>query len=319
MRNDGMTARMVKRVLQIPTGPRLLLGSAASAIPFYVAAFLSYSVSQAAHFGGAMTLAVHAAVFLVLLTAATFAARYISAVSHMMKQAEQARVALRLHAYAFLDRLVCRDVCRVDDTGALEERFVERFLATKSSLQELVEAAYAAFEAAYSQTVASEERVDFEVTFMTKSYVDQCITIPACANRDGRAPRSMILRQQQNDIYDNTVTAVVYREKRPSVRIIEDTLDPKANYQELYPDQNRRIRSSIVYPVLSDTNELLGTLVVHCDHAGFFRLAEEKYWTDVLEIFAKRLALVKLKLDKLARFVAAGSVELRVAVEPLAF
>ena len=28
---------------------------------------------------------------------------------------------------------------------------------------------------------------------------------------------------------------------------------------------------------------------------------DEKYWTDLLEVFAKRLALVKLKLDALGK------------------
>ena len=132
---------------------------------------------------------------------------------------------------------------------------------------------------------------------MAKSYVDGYITIPACANRDGRAPRSMVLRQRDNQIYDKTVTAALYRDDRPCIRIIEDTASHEAKYEELYPKETERIRSTVVFPVLSNTNVLLGTMVAHCDRTNFFRHRDEKYWTDLFEIFAKRLALVKLKLD----------------------
>ena len=40
-------------------------------------------------------------------------------------------------------------------------------------------------------------------------------------------------------------------------------------YAQLYPGELERLQSSVIYPILSDTNELLGTLVVHCDKTGF--------------------------------------------------
>jgi GAF domain-containing protein len=244
-------------------------------------------------------LGVHATVFIVLLTVVVLIGRYLAHAYDQVTNAQQARMAMRLHAYAHLDRLVIQDVRRITVSPANSQDFAERFVSSKGALQELVEAAYSAFEAGYGKSAQTEERIDFEVTFMTKSYQDGHITIPAYANRDGRAPRSMVLRQQRLDIYEGTVTAAVYREARPSIHIIENTASPQAQYQELYPDQTKRIRSSIVYPVLSCMNELLGTLVVHCDRTGFFNYVDEKYWTDLLEVFAKRLALVKLKLDKL--------------------
>ncbi len=134
---------------------------------------------------------------------------------------------------------------------------------------------------------------------MTKSYIDGYITIPASANKDGRSPLSMVLRKAQPKIYENTISASIYRETRPNVKIIEDTSNQKFGYEVLYAHQLDRIKSSIISPVFSDTNELLGTLVVHCDLINFFKYDKLKYWTNLLEIFAKRLAFEKAKLDLL--------------------
>jgi hypothetical protein len=304
MHKERGVIRLVKWWLGLSDGWRLLLGALGTAVPFYFAAYLSFSVATAAQLGQPLSLVVHAVGFIVLLTFVVGIQRYLAHAYDQMTDAEQARMAVRLHAYAHLDRLVVRDVQRITASPATSQHFAERFVSSRGALQELVEAAYNAFEAAYGTSAKTEERIDFEVTFMTRSYEDGHITIPACANRDGRAPRSMVLRQQQHDIYENTVTAAVYREPRPAIHIVEDTASPPGQYQELYPGQTKRIRSSIVYPVLSGMNELLGTLVVHCDRTGFFKNADEKYWTDLLEIFAKRLALVKLKLDKLVALSA---------------
>jgi hypothetical protein len=78
--------------------------------------------------------------------------------------------------------------------------------------------------------------------------------------------------------------------------IVEDTLAPGAGYDEPYPGQTNRIKSSVVYPVLSSRNAVLGTLVVHCDKVRFFRTGEGRYWREVLEIFAARIALERARL-----------------------
>jgi len=319
MKNNSCMARGIRRVLSWPLSARLFVGALAAAVPFYFSAYLSYSVSAVAVLETPWRLAVHAVVFVVLITLMIFVARYVIAVYQQLSTQEQARVTARLLAYTHLDRQLASDARLVTENNSLNHRFVDRFVASRDSLQTVVEAAYAAFEAAYGHAARTEERIDFEVTFMTKSYVDGHITIPAYANRDARAPRSLILRPNRSDIYDNTVTATVYRELRPRVHIIEDTSDPSTNYQELYPEQKLRIKSSVVFPVLAHTNELLGTLVVHCDRPNFFQRVDEKFWTDVLEIFSKRLALAKLKLDKLTEAARAGTNSLTVPLEATPF
>jgi GAF domain-containing protein len=219
---------------------------------------------------------------------------------------EQARVEQEqeretfLHAYTLCDRTITDALRALHAVNISPGELIEKFTTSLDHIQRAVDAAYNTFEAAYGKHVRTEDRIDFEVTFMTKSYLDGHITIPACANRDGRSPRSMVLRRQKPTIYDTTETAAIYRADRPTVRVVENTKAVKT-YAELYPGETDRIRSSVIYPVLSESNELLGTLVVHCDKPGFFTAAKEKYWCDLMEVFAKRIALHKRKLDILCQ------------------
>ncbi len=290
--------RLVVWYSSIPRSAQHLVSAISTAAPFYFAAVLSYAVSEAARVGGYQQVAVHAGVFLFLFTLVVFVRRYLGGVLESLHAEQEQRRATMAHAYTFIDRFVTQGLIRLRaDTDA--DGFIEAFVTGVARMQSVVDAAYATFESSFGTASIPEQRIDFEVTFMTRSYRDKEITIPAYANREGRAPRSLILRQQRADIYSNTVTATVYREDRPSVHIIEDTDNPQAQYKDVYPGQRERIRSSVVFPVLSETNELLGTLVVHCDRASFFRSNNRKYWCDLLEIFAKRIALEKAKLDRL--------------------
>lgn len=308
--------RLVRRFERLSTGPKLLLGALLTTIPFYFAAVLSYWVANVAKLEDPLVLGLHAVVFVGLFTVVVFVIRFAAAVRAQMQAIEQQRLELRLHAYAYIDRLVSSDLKKLHDDPEMET-LLAGFGASTTALQDVVEAAYHAFESEFGKSTDSKNRTDFEVTFMTRSYRDHNITIPACANRDGRAPRSMVLRRERADIYDATVTAAIYREARPSVRIIEDTGEARYDYQELYPNQTRRIQSSIVFPVFSDANELLGTLVVHCDHRRFFRWEDEKYWCDLLEIFAKRIALIKRRLDIVEHLREQGkNLQLQLPVPP---
>ena len=132
---------------------------------------------------------------------------------------------------------------------------------------------------------------------MTKSYKDNYITIPAYSNRPKRAPISMSLREGKPDIYDNTVTADIYRETKPHMHIIENTNSSVDEYKELYPEQKSRIKSSIVFPVLSPQNKILATVVVHCDKDNFFKKNDFKFWNNLIEIFSKYIGLEKIKID----------------------
>jgi GAF domain-containing protein len=167
-----------------------------------------------------------------------------------------------------------------------------------TAFDHLVQAAYDALTANFGQAERFDERIDFEATFMTKSYLDEEITIAAWANRADRKPTSMQQRASNPKVYERTVTADVYHADRPGMQIVEDTSASESGYAELYAGQKQRIKSSVVYPVLSSEYELLGTLVLHCDHPCFFAWRDEKFWRTFCEVFATRLALAKLQLDE---------------------
>jgi flagellar biosynthesis chaperone FliJ len=168
-------------------------------------------------------------------------------------------------------------------------------LASLGHIQQLISSLYQVLQSQFGRAGSLLNTVEFEATFMTKSYADDKITVYASENRDRRMPRSLLLRKEDPDVYDGTVTAQIYRETSPEMSTIEDT--GKEPYVELYPGQKNRIKSSVVYPVLSDMNELLGTIVLHCNQASFFRKSDAGFWRKLLEIYAKRVAYEKLCLD----------------------
>ena len=207
---------------------------------------------------------------------------------------------------ASLDGIVARRIQRLHTAfsdyhnKAEAKPLFEVALASLDHIQDLIESLYEVVQSQFGQPGSLLNAIDFEVTFMTRSYVDKQLTIYAHQNRENRAPRSLLLREKASDIYDCTITAQIYRETRPEIHIVEDTF--KDLYAEVYPGQRDRIKSSVVFPVLSDRNELLGTIVVHCNRSGFFRNAEAEFWRKLLEIYAKRIAYEKVSVDLFSEF-----------------
>jgi hypothetical protein len=287
------------------------LSSVFVAVPFYFAAFLGNWVTEVAQAKRPYGLLIHAAVVIVLLTTIVVVVRAFNKAVNAYRVQRERETRAKVHAYTLTDRIVVEWLARAHQWPGSGEAMVRCLITSLMPIQELVSAAYDTFEANFGFDEGSNERIEFEVTFMTKSYADGEITIPAAANRDKRSPRSMVLRAENPTIYNDTETASVYRAARPAPIVVEDTRGTGTNYAELYAGQKDRIRSSIIYPVLSDRNELLGTLVVHCDVAGFFNQRRQKYWFELLEIFSKRVALEKMKLDKIVEFVAKEGMQVK--------
>ncbi len=162
---------------------------------------------------------------------------------------------------------------------------------------EVIEEIYSLLEHEYGEGDVLEDRIDFEVTFMTKSYRDEELTIASWASRDGRAPKSLVARSQDSTIYHDTEADKLYNDPNHSVRIISRTSTDQ--YKELYPGQKARIKSSIIYPVFCDNSRIEGVVVVHCDKEEFFRQRDRKFWSELLDIYAKRLALCRVVTSEL--------------------
>lgn len=163
-------------------------------------------------------------------------------------------------------------------------------------MQLTVDSCYDFFRNSFSDPNKLVDDISFEVTFMTKSYKDGEITIPYSANKENRTPISMLQRKNDPNTFNHTETAKIYEMTRPCMLLIEDTYENK-NYAEIYDGQKKRIRSSVVLPVLSHHNELLGTLVVHCNQAKFFQQTRYDFWRELLEMFSVELGYNKLMMD----------------------
>jgi hypothetical protein len=253
-------------------------------------------------------------VVVVLLAMVLAVKEYFEAVRRELTAESERRRATLARAHDLAERIASRSLAEITDPEASPDSVL--LFGSKQRLAQMVQAVYDLFEGAYGGAGASA--ISFEATFMALSYKDGYITIPAHANRDARAPVSLQHREQQPDLYDKSVSAVVLQQTPASVQIIEDTeTDPR--YSSLYEGQKKRIKSTVVYPVRDGQNRALGTLVVHCDKRGFFLQSDESYWTSLLEVFAKRLAYEKAKMDRLSALMRAGLQEVNVRLPPPPF
>lgn len=235
-------------------------------------------------------------IFLILFALLVLAFRTLLFLGEQVEKEMEKERSTKAHAHTLCDQALSNEISRISLEPSVKGD-ADRMATAHRTMRELVRATYQTFESAYGQVSKGQERNDFEVTYMTKSLRDNQLTVAAAANKDNRMPRSMVLREQQPDIYDQTVTADIYRASSPRIVIICDTSNEK--YNELYPEQKRRIKSSIVFPVLTPDYKLLGALVVHCDKARFFSQEKEKYFSDLLEIFGKRIALEAVRIKRI--------------------
>jgi hypothetical protein len=294
-----MSFNIIRYFVGVKQRTRSIIASISTAISFYYAAFLSTSIAEVAGKNENYGIAIHATVFMVLLFVIIFISKLIQEkIENIQKEIEFEKITIS-RAHTYCDRNLSEWTRAIENNDVAEK---EHFIATQIGLKGnyikgLVDATYHTFESSYGKSSSSEERIDFEVTFMTKSLKDEFITIPASNNKDGRQPRSMLMRPDNPGIYENTATATVYKMKNPSMYIIEDTTSSGTHYEEIYSGQRERIKSSLIYPVLSHKNRLLGTLVVHCDRACFFKNSGKKYWSDLLEIFSKKVAHEMIKIE----------------------
>lgn len=201
--------------------------------------------------------------------------------------------------YAQLDGLVMDDQTEVETAKAVHLVPANPFEA----INRVTQALHNLLEARYQKAALPGEAIHFEAVVMTRSLVDGEITIASWANSDQRRPTSLSSRPQNPSIYERTVTGDLYREsatKRPEPRLISDTARA-AGYQHLYPTQLQRIRSTVVYPILSSSNTLLATLVASADTPSVFRTEDEKYWYTLLGLYERRIGLELLRLIEMVK------------------
>lgn len=300
---------MVRRLDALPHWLQVVLSASMQAGPFYAAALLSKHIESVAAQASVPAVLADAAVVVVLLTLVLAVRAYFDAVRREANANAEKRRAVIARAHDLVDRIVAQSLAELSDaSGAADAALL---FGSRTALNRIIQAVYELFEGAFGG--GGDASVNFEATFMARSYRDGLLTIPAHANKDARAPVSLQQRERNPKIYEQTVSALVHQQESPSPRLIADTERDPA-YNALYEGQKRRIRSSIVYPVRNAANGILGTIVVHCDKAGFFDPADEKYWTSVLEVFSKRVAVEKAKMDRLMTRRESGEARVEVVV-----
>lgn len=178
-------------------------------------------------------------------------------------------------------------------------------------LERAIDKCYDFFIASFGKANEFIETISFEVTFMTKSYIDGELTIAGFKNRERKQPTSMLKRKVDKHHYKDTVAAELYKKysenNHPSMVIISDTNNPQSGtdgineYQELYKGQREISKSSIIVPVLSREGELLGAVVVYCNQTNFFLEEYRRFWEEMMNLFTVEIGTYKLILDVLSK------------------
>lgn len=169
--------------------------------------------------------------------------------------------------------------------------YVEALAIDIDRMEAVIRAIWEVVNSAHNPGSSSLDRLNLEVTLITPSIRDGKLTIAAWANRENRAPKSLQLREKDPEIYDKTKAAELIRDGDVEVLVIPDTSPPEVRYSSLYDGQKRRIKSSVLFPVMSAHSEPLGVIVVHCDEVGVFSLEDKRYWKELLSVFAPALAM----------------------------
>jgi GAF domain-containing protein len=299
-RRDGRTEMrwLAVRLGKLSVGKRMAIQASLTALVAYYCALVGVQIAEILAVHSWALLLLHAGLSIAVLIVLTIAS---SIVAYVVQVYVDQRLTVMAAANTQLRRATVAESQRLHLLLAAPSS--ERSVVPHdplAAIQRLILGIYNTLESHYSEGPMPGEGVSFESTFMTRSPDDGEITILAWANRQGRMPASLRDRATNLRVYQGTVTADIYRSsltERPRPRLIADTHEPNETYSELYPGQRDRIRSSIVYPVMSPASDLLGTVVVHCDSPRFFERPDFGYWSEVLEVFASRIALEKLRLD----------------------
>ncbi len=208
-------------------------------------------------------------------------------------EAEKWQQGTRLYAARLLDEGVAEETAEIfRDVDLAEGTPIE---ACMRGIRATVTRLFRLMEARHPDCADS---VDFEVTFISKSMIDSELTIYAWKNPHERMPPTLELRRLNPKILEESIASQIYKNPVNRVRVIENTATDES-YKELYPGQAKRLASSIVFGVMSPQSIILGAIVVHCNRALFFKKTDAAFWSDVLEPFAKRIALFRVRLEML--------------------
>lgn len=176
-----------RRFDRLSVWPRIFLNALVTSTPFYFAAFLSSSVAEAYSSKFLTKLFIHIAIFGGLIILVTFFYRMLCFYYEAYKgEAEQEHQAL-FQAFTLCDRRVVKQHQIIKNSFSDPSQKLRNLIASPDRIQEIVDDAYATFEFIYGSQERSGERVDFEVTFMTRSFEDGEITIPCSAKRIERS------------------------------------------------------------------------------------------------------------------------------------
>lgn len=181
------------------------------------------------------------------------------------------------------------------------------------NIQNTLEACYSSIHDYHSNCLADDsqriaDKFDLTVNFMTESYIYSykdddgnsrpAITIAAWKNFNcNKEPSGRHALSSDPQFYLNTEAAkMYYGGYKKEITIISSTEESRITINK---DDVFKMQSMVVAPVLAQSNELIGTLVIHCNEENFFQESNKAFFDTLLKIFTESIKKDKVLLDAL--------------------
>ncbi len=202
-----MMNRFVKFIDGLPLGVRILINSTFITLPYYISALLTIQIQEVFDITGSYAWNV-VLIYILITIAGVFVYHYVETIRKNINLENQSKIRARDQSYSYVDRYVTENLKHFHQSAIkylsnpASITVEEVFFNSLNNIKALIEKLYSTLESHFTDALELDldgNRIDFEVTFMTKSYKDDQITIPACSNRENRSPRSMVLRIQKQD------------------------------------------------------------------------------------------------------------------------
>ena len=185
---------------------RICIQSFITALVAYVTALLSVQIAILFSIGSILAVIFHGVVVIVIMAIFIFIALSFRGFAEALAAGDTRRERALAYAHTLTDSWITQNMEHIGEIGKVVNENKQIYVPHDPlfSIRILVRSLYETLEAHFSQAEHINERIEFEVTFMTRSYIDGKITIAAWANREGRMPTSLSIRQDHPNIYDAT-------------------------------------------------------------------------------------------------------------------
>src|ERR1019366_9132360 len=162
--------RRVKKYEALPSIYKVGIASVIPAITFVVGVYFEILTEHVSHDAGWKTHLLYAVSFVILFTLLAATTENFRLIREQIRKEQEKETLTFLDAHKRHHGVNTAKLKDLECDPVNPDTVIHNFAASEKVIQSVIDAAYHTFESAYGASVRSSERIDFEVTFMTRSY-----------------------------------------------------------------------------------------------------------------------------------------------------